>query len=431
TMYLTNMNASECGKLKMQTEEKINMAKKPSMAAVVSGALIGALIGVVFAFVLINEAVDTRIQARLAAFEETRQASAETANLSGNSNYSSIWENLPDYETGGLLDPEELAVTRVYEKVSPAVVHVTTVQYMRFFFQIVPQEGTGTGFIVSEQGYIVTNNHVISGAQEITVRMSDGEEYSAELVGSDPISDLAVLKIDADIPPERVVEMGDSGRLRVGQRAIAIGNPFGFDSTITVGVVSALERPVRTGDTTFESMIQTDASINPGNSGGPLLDSTGHVIGINTVIYSQSGGSLGIGFAIPINLAKKIVDDLIQFGRVKRPNLGFQGLNLYPNLARALQLDTTQGILVQTVDAGSAAANAGLRGGQRQVNLRDRFRQYTFLVDGDIIIALDGVPMDNISVLNDKIKRMDIGTEVTLRVIRNGQEIDLKWILSE
>jgi S1-C subfamily serine protease len=331
------------------------------------------------------------------------------------------------------LDPMEQTVIDIYRAVSPSVVHVSTVQYVQnFFFQVVPQEGTGSGFLISTDGLVLTNNHVVEGAQEITVRLINGGEFLATLVGADRMTDIAVLKINSpDIRPEWVVKLGDSDSLQVGQMAIAIGNPFGLDSTVTEGVISALNRPVSTGETTFDSMIQTDASINPGNSGGPLLDSSGNVIGINAVILSQSGGSQGIGFAIPINEAKRVADDITAYGHVRRPSLGFEGFTLMPNLARALGLSVKTGVLVQVVEPGSAMAEAGLRGGRHQVTLRDRFRSYTFYDDGDVIAEFNGEKVDEISRLADKIRKMPIGSQVTLKVNRGGQEVELQVTLRE
>ncbi len=402
----------------------------PTISTIIISAIIGAVFGSMLAYGVMNDEMDTRIESAVASFAVPVSEEDPGGDIDGGEGEVGAFVEA-NFTGDTVLDAEERAVTEVYNRVSPSVVHVTTVQYMRFFLQVVPQEGTGSGFIISEDGYILTNNHVIAGAQEITVRMSDGEEYDAALVGTDPTSDLAVLKIDTEIPSSQVTVFGNSDTLRVGQRAIAIGNPFGLDSTVTAGVISALDRPVVTDQTMYESMIQTDASINPGNSGGPLLDSAGNVIGINTVIFSQSGGSHGIGFAIPISRAAKLVDDLIEYGRVRRPELGFTGLNLYPNLADALQLPVSRGVLVGDVDSGSSVAEAGLRLSDRQVELRDHFRRYTFYVGGDIIVALDGEKVYDINVLRDQIRRMELGTEVILTVNRDGEQVDLTWLLSD
>jgi len=411
---------------------KSNMTGPSKVLTILLSIIIGALIGGAVASAVLNEKIGPMIDARLA------DASSRFVQTSGIDSSVGPTGLLSNSGTGLVpsvaLDQAELAVTSVYQKISPAVVHVNTVEYVRtWFFQEVPQEGMGSGFIFNEKGYILTNNHVIEGAQTINVRLADGEEYEAELVGTDQMTDLAVLHIkgDIEIKPEWIAPLGDSDVLQVGQRAIAIGNPFGLDSTVTVGVISALERPVSTAEVMYDSMIQTDASINPGNSGGPLINSAGQVIGINTVILSQSGGSHGIGFAIPINSAKIVVDDLVTYGRVRRPALGFNGLNLYPALSQALGLSVNSGVLVQEVDTNSAFGLAGLRGGTTITTLRDRFRQYQLYGDGDIITAMNGEKVTEISTFADKIRRMELGDEITLTIVRQGAEIELKVTLAE
>lgn len=406
------------------------MSRTSISVLVIISAIIGAIIGGAIAYSFLGNSIDNEIEAQLTQYVESLETRSENGasdtvpTATGNSSAEFV---------GSVLDPEEMAVTNVYRDVRQSVVHVSTIQYTRnFFFQIVPQEGTGSGFIISQDGYVLTNNHVIEGAHEITVRMYDGNEYDAEFVGTDQMTDIAVLRlVDAEISEDQVVEFGDSDRLVVGQRAIAIGNPFGLDSTVTVGVISALDRPVSFEDIMFENMIQTDASINPGNSGGPLIASSGKVIGINTVILSRSGGSHGIGFAIPINAAMRAADDLIEYGRVRRPVLGFSGLTLYPALADTLELSVKHGVLVQEVLADSAADKAGLRRGTNRVILRDRFRQFEISSDGDIIIALNGEKVTDFNVLAGKIRRMELGGTVTLTVMRGDEEIDLTMTLSE
>jgi len=401
------------------------MSRTPVILTIIISAVIGAIVGAVLAYGVLGDNIQSRVDAKLAGF--TASEGTGSADIAA----PTAGQEAPGVAT--LLDPEEMAVTNVYNKLSPSVVHVSTIQYSRnFFYQVVPQEGLGSGFIISENGYILTNNHVIAGAQVITVRLANGEEYEADLVGTDQITDLAVLHIpDAEIPSEWVAQLGDSDTLQVGQRAIAIGNPFGLDSTITVGVISALDRPLSTGDVTFDNMIQTDASINPGNSGGPLIDSSGRVIGINTVIFSQSGGSHGIGFAIPINSAKQTTEDLIEYGRVRRPSLGFTGLSIYPAIAEALNLPIAYGVLVQEIESGSGVDLAGLQAGSNRVTIRDRFRQYTFFDDGDIIIEFNGEKVTEISRLADHIRRLDLGAEVAFTVMRNGESLDLTMVLTE
>ncbi len=413
---------------------KSTMSRISISVIIIISAIIGAIAGGGVAFYVFSKSLDTQISAQLTGYTGSVGTNFDSAMMSSEIGYTNIDSTKqPGSAAPNFLDGEEIAVTNVYRELSPSVVHVSTIQYYRnFFFQVVPQEGTGSGFIISEDGYILTNNHVVRGAHNITVRLASGDEYQAELVGTDQMTDIAVLKISSEaIDPSWVAPLGNSDTLQVGQRAIAIGNPFGLDSTVTVGVISALNRPVSTQETSFESMIQTDASINPGNSGGPLMDSSGDVIGINTVIFSQSGGSHGIGFAIPINAAKRVSADLIDYGRVRRPSLGFWGLQIGANLAEVLGLSVKFGVLVQDVEGGSAAALAGLQGGQERITLGDRHRQFNVYIDGDIIIALNGDRIDALSTLADSIIRSDIGTEVTLTVIRAGEQIELTMVLAE
>lgn len=427
------------------TPDHYNLVRTQSMtkisitATVIISAIIGAAVGGAIAYFVFHNNLDNEINSVLATYSSPPESQDQASSVPASFDTASVSfdpsKNPADASAALVngLDAEEQAVTSVYRELSPSVVHVSTVQYYRnFFFQIVPQEGTGSGFIISEDGYILTNNHVVAGAQDITVRLANGDEYTAVLVGTDQMTDLAVLKIPVErIDPSWVAPLGDSDSLVVGQRSIAIGNPFGLDSTVTVGVISALNRPVSTQDTSYENMIQTDASINPGNSGGPLIDSSGNVIGINTVIFSQSGGSQGIGFAIPVNSAKRVMYELIEYGRVKRPSLGFAGFTIFPNLADALSLSVKNGVLVQDIQRGSAADEAGLQGGTERVTLRDRYRQYTFYRDGDIIIALNGERIDELTTLADKIMRMPIGTQVTLTIVRDGEQIDIRMTLAE
>ena len=237
----------------------------------------------------------------------------------------------PDVVAAGP-DIEEQLVSSVYQRVSPAVVYITSkvIQYS-FFWGPIPQEGTGSGFLIDREGHIVTNNHVVAGAEEVEVTLGDGGVLPARVVGTDPYNDLAVLKIDAEAARLIPVELGTSANLRVGQRAIAIGNPFGLDRTLTVGVISSLGRIIeRQGELPLGEAIQTDAAINPGNSGGPLLNSQGQVIGVNTAIKSPTGGSVGIGFAVPVDAVKRVVPELIEKGYYAHPWLGFEAYSICP-----------------------------------------------------------------------------------------------------
>jgi len=331
---------------------------------------------------------------------------------------------------GSGLTPEEETVIGVYRAASPGVVHITsTVLSQDFFFRIVPERGTGSGFMVDDRGYILTNNHVVENADSLEVTLADKSKVPAKLVGRDPNNDLAVIRIN--VPREKLtpLRLGDSSQLVVGQTAIAIGNPFGLDRTVTRGVVSALGRSLK-ADTgrQIRNVIQTDAAINPGNSGGPLLNSRGEVIGINSAIFTPSGGSVGIGFAIPVNTAKKLLPQLIARGRASHPWLGISGMDITPDLERALGLPVKEGVMIAQVSPGSPAARAGLRGAQRRV----RVRNYIFAVGGDIIVALDGkkiATLDDLTGFLDENKKA--GEDVRVDVLRDGKPLTVLVRLGE
>ncbi len=323
-------------------------------------------------------------------------------------------------------DASEETVIRVYEKLLPAVVHITAVrQAFNPFYGVVPQEGTGSGVIISKEGYILTNNHVIKDATDVTVTFGDGSIEEATVVGSDQFTDLAVIKVSREIDASRIAVLGDSDMLKVGQRAIAIGNPFGFDQTLSVGVISALGRPVKTPEAEYDDMIQTDASINPGNSGGPLIDSAGEVVGINTSIFSRSGGSVGIGFSIPSNACRKVADDIISYGRVRRPYLGVDAFPLRKEISLELGLGVDNGLLVQSVAPGSPAAIAGLRAGTEPLRLYIGRYIIDIVTGGDIIVGLNKEVVLSTQQLTNSIKRMAPGDTVTLQVLRGTETVDI------
>jgi serine protease Do len=266
------------------------------------------------------------------------------------------------------------------------------------------QQGLGTGFVVSEDGYILTNNHVVERADEVSVMLSDGREFKAEIIGTDPKTDVAVIKVDGEgLQP---VTLGDSDDLRVGGWVVAVGNPFGLSSTITAGIVSATGRS-RVGIADYEDFIQTDAAINPGNSGGPLVNLRGEVIGINTAIFSRSGGYMGIGFAIPVNMAKSIMDSLIAEGRVVRGWLGVVIQNLDEGLAQSFGYDDTDGVLVSDVQEDSPADRGGLK-------------------SGDIIVRFDGRPVENMDELRLRVAEKKPGEDVEVEIYRDGRDKTLE-----
>ena len=326
-----------------------------------------------------------------------------------------------------LTDDEAINV-RVYRQAAPAVANILTkaTEY-DFFMDPVPVEGAGSGFVIDTKGYILTNNHVVEGAQSIEVVLGDQSRYPAKVVGADPRNDVALIKIE---PKKSLVALplGDSSAIQVGQKVLAIGNPFGFQSTLTTGVVSALGRTVQTSQTTFiDEAIQTDAAINRGNSGGPLINSRGEVIGINSAIYTPSGTTAGIGFAIPVNTAKRIAHDLITDGRVHQAYLGVDTLSIGGGLGEALDLPVQEGLLVQTVPRGGPAAQAGVHGGDRiaQAGMR------RFYVGGDVITAIDGQKVATQLDVNLVLNKKRPGDSVTVTVYRGGKKMDIPVRLGE
>jgi len=327
-----------------------------------------------------------------------------------------------------IVSSDEKINMEVFEKVHPAVVNIaTTTLSMNFWMEIIPREGQGSGFIIDRAGYILTNNHVVANAQKIIVTMADGKKIPASLVGRDPPSDLAVIKI-SDEHVTGVTVLGDSDKLRVGQKAIAIGNPFGLSHTLTTGIISALHRGIKTEDGhEIDDLIQTDAAINPGNSGGPLLNSNGEVIGINSAIYSSTGGYQGVGFAIPSNHARYVATQLIQSRKVARPWLGISGFPVNDELSEGLNLGTSQGVLVVEVVRGSPADQAGLRGGNREII----YRGVRLPVGGDVIVSIDGHKVIDMEQMVGLINKLRVGKTVTLNIYRNGRAFEMDVLLAE
>jgi S1-C subfamily serine protease len=315
--------------------------------------------------------------------------------------------------------PDEEINIRVYRAASPAVVNITTTAMAYdFFLNPVPKEGTGSGAIIDRSGHILTNFHVIEGARRLEVTLADGSKWPARPVGADPSNDLAVIKTDAPAEKLTVIPLGDSSKLIVGQKVLVIGNPFGLDRTLTVGIVSSLGRSIRAENgRLIRGIIQTDAAINPGNSGGPLLNSSGEIVGVSTAIFSPSGGSVGVGFAVAINTAKRIIPDLINRGYVARPYLGMAGHEVFPALAQALRLPVKEGIMVVEVTPGSPAQRAGIRGGDRAVQVGNMIVR----VGGDIITEVDQVKVRTFEELSDFIDTKRPGDTVTLTFHRQGK----------
>ncbi len=301
--------------------------------------------------------------------------------------------HITEAQAAPALDGEEQNNVDVYKRVVPSVVNITSTSVSYdFFFGPQAQQGAGSGFIIDKEGHILTNYHVIEGARKLEVILENKKHYPATVIGADKSHDLAVIQIKA--PNLQPVTLGSSSGLQVGQKVLAIGNPFGiFNGTMTRGIVSSIRQVQEPDGTYIDEAIQTDAAINPGNSGGPLLNSHGEVVGINTMIASASGGNSGVGFAIPINVAKSVLNDLVQFGRVRRPTLGIRPLPVPMDreLAEQLALPSDSGVLVMQVVPGSAAAHAGIQGGNQRVY----YGNYEIIIGGDLIVEVDGQEIRN------------------------------------
>jgi S1-C subfamily serine protease len=341
-----------------------------------------------------------------------------------------LWSKPETARSAGLSSDEQNNID-IYKTARLATVNITSIVYQEnFFMQVFPSRGTGSGFLINENGQILTNNHVVNGSQSLTVTLADKKQYKARIIGTDPRNDLALLqiKVERRLP---FLRLGDSDGLQVGQKVLAIGNPFGLEGTLTTGIVSSLGRSLAAEtDRPLEDLIQTDAAINPGNSGGPLLDSHGDVIGINTAIYGNQSmgegqaGNIGIGFAMPISRAKMMLDEYHAHGRIVIPVLGLQPFYVAGELADALSLPTTGGLLIQRIEPGSAAQEAGLRGAKRSVIVGN----YRLGIGGDLIIEIDGKPADSQDALARALTRKRVGDTLGLVVIRDGkrQKVSVK-----
>src|SRR4030088_3560254 len=319
---------------------------------------------------------------------------------------------------GASLDGEEQNNISFYHKNIPSVVNVTSrAMTFDFFYGLVPQEGQGSGFVIDKDGHILTNYHVVADARQVEVTLHNHKRYKATVVGTDPPHDLAVIQIKA--PNLVPAILGDSRSLQVGQKVYAIGNPFGLAGTMTRGIVSSI-RPVREPNgATIDEAIQTDAAINPGNSGGPLLNWHGEVIGINTMILSNSGQNAGIGFAIPINTAKAVLNDLVTIGRVRRPALGVRTIPIGGELATEMNLAAHYGLLIVQAVPGGAAARAGLRGGTERAYLGN----IPIMIGGDLIVGVDNKKIESQQDLAQVMNNHRAGDTVNVTIFRNKKKM--------
>jgi putative serine protease PepD len=334
-------------------------------------------------------------------------------------------EGTPANVTNPATATDEQNNIEIYRSLSPGVVNIHSTSYARDFFGFVePQEGSGSGSIIDREGNILTNYHVIEGAQRLAVSLGGKKTYAARLVGGDPDTDLAVIRL-VELPREgvTVIPMGDSDKLEVGQKVLAIGNPFGMDRTLTTGVISGLQRPIRARNgRLIEGAIQTDASINPGNSGGPLFDSHGRMIGINSQILSPSGTSAGVGFAVPVNIAKRIVPQLVASGEVRRAKLGITTRNVEA-LKSQVELPVQDGVLIWQVAQGGAAESAGLRGLQQTDDGSVEL--------GDIIVGIESEKVGNSDDLSRVLDKHKVGDSVNVQIVRNGKRMTVPVRLME
>lgn len=329
---------------------------------------------------------------------------------------------------------DEIQNITVYQKCAPGVVNINTqVAGVNWFLEPVVQDGgSGSGSIIDKRGYVLTNGHVVKGASKIYVSLSDGTQYEAKIIGQDRDSDLTVIKFD---PPEglvlQTIPFGDSSKLNVGQKVIAIGNPYGFNRTMTTGIVSALGRPVKNPNTQriIRNMIQTDTAINPGNSGGPLLDTSGKMIGVNTMIYSSSGSSAGIGFSVPAETAIRVASDLLKYGKVRRGQLDVTLVQLNNTIANYANLDISSGLLVSRIQKGGNAEKAGIIQGTQAV--RYGYNQNIIYLGGDIITNIDGISISSYTDYYSALESKKPGDTISVTVHRNGKDRTVTVTLSE
>ena len=360
------------------------------------------------------------------AYKDEAVPAIPEAMVSGNNTASPV---IP-VQSRHQFEEDELLNIDIYQRLNQGVVNITTeVVAYNWFLEPVPREGgSGSGSIIDSRGYVLTNRHVVQNAYKVKITLYDGTQYDGEVIGTDAENDLAVVKFNPGDKDLVTIPMGRSADLKVGQKVLAIGNPFGYERTLTTGIVSGLGRPVRTSnDLIIRDMIQTDASINPGNSGGPLINSFGEMIGINSMIYSPSGGSVGIGFSVSVDTARRVVPDLMKYGSVRRGWIDIVPVQLFPQLVRYADLPVTKGILVSRVIENGNAETAGIRGGNTAV----RYGRSTIYLGGDVIIEVDDMPIESLVDLYGALEDNKPGEKVNVVILRGKSRKEFELVLSE
>ena len=409
-------------------------SRRHLVRALAAGIIIGgtAVLAVTFSIdrPAVEEADMAETVSTASAMEQTQEAASSTETIGSDSSV------LPAAAKGSpavTYTQDEQQNIFVYEKCNEAVVNITTqVMGVNWFLEPIVQDGgSGSGSIIDKRGYVVTNVHVISNASKITIALADGSSYEGKIIGQDVESDIAVLQFD---PPKNIelktIDFGDSDKLKVGQKVIAIGNPFALERTMTTGIISGLGRPIQESkNVIIRNMIQTDAAINPGNSGGPLLDTNGKMVGINTMIISNSGSSAGVGFAVPVSTARRVVNDLLQYGKVNRGIINIVPIQMTSSIAQYAGLEISTGILVSSVEKGSGAERGGILGGTKAVQYGSRWNPTTIYLGGDIIIGIDNISIRTYADYTSALESKRPGDTVTVTVWRKGKSHKLKVTL--
>ena len=411
---------------------------KSSLISLALGAIL-ALSGTAYFSFHNKEQAEEKDEAEISKAEDLSQKETEVASSEKEISQSLPLQSYPVIEEKATsvaksydspYTQDEQQNISVYEKCNEAVVNITTqIMGVNWFLEPVVQEGgSGSGSIIDKRGYVVTNVHVISNASKISISLYDGTSYEGTVIGKDVESDIAVIKFN---PPDNVslktIDFGDSNNLKVGQKVIAIGNPFALERTMTTGIISGLGRPIQEStNVIIRNMIQTDAAINPGNSGGPLLDTNGKMVGINTVIISNSGNSAGVGFAVPVSTARRVVDDLIKYRKVNRGVLKIAPVQMTSSIARYAGISINYGILVSEVEQGSSTEQSGILGGTQQVQYGSRFNPTTIYLGGDIITGIDNITIRTYADYTSALESKRPGDTVTVTVFRDGEYKKIK-----